>query len=304
MHAIPSSAFRSFVICRGALYRQSWTSLEVPSESGPPLDFPLPGAPPSHPGVGRRAITSAKAHNDNPNRTTSTTPLHRQLQRLSVALVGAMPTLPLPYRRSAAAPASDTRILDSRQLPDFPVQDAEAISNPAGSIEKRLPNVILPRQAGGAVLAIPTQYQGLNSGPSPGAVVGIVLGSVAGFLLLLWILWLLSSGTGFIRSSTLQEEDVVIRRRSRSRGTRRSRRTEMSSRSPRRERVIRQERIIRDIPPPREPSRIRETVVVDESRPARERRVEGDDIVEVIEEHSSIGVPEPRRKNRRSSGYR
>lgn len=80
----------------------------------------------------------------------------------------------------------------------------------------------------------------------------------------------------------------------------------MASRSPRRERVIRQERIIRDsVPPPREPSRIRETTLVDEfNRPPPERRVEGDDIVEVIEEHDSIDVPPPRRKSRRSSGYR
>jgi hypothetical protein len=67
--------------------------------------------------------------------------------------------------------------------------------------------------------------------------------------------------------------------------------------------VVRQERIVRDVPPPREASRVRETVIVEESRP--ERRVDGDDIVEVIEEHSSIGdAPPPRRKSRRSSGYR
>jgi len=76
----------------------------------------------------------------------------------------------------------------------------------------------------------------------------------------------------------------------------------MASRSPRRERVIRQERIIRDVNPGRAPSRIRETVIVDDLPPP-ERRVEGDDIVEVIEEHSSIGVP-PRRQSRRGSGYR
>jgi hypothetical protein len=40
-----------------------------------------------------------------------------------------------------------------------------------------------------AVLAIPTTYTGLNTGPQPGTVVGIVLGSVAGFLLLIWVLY-------------------------------------------------------------------------------------------------------------------
>jgi hypothetical protein len=60
-------------------------------------------------------------------------------------------------------------------------------------------------------------------------------------------------------------------------------------------------------PTPREQSRIRETILVEEERDhmVPERRVDGDDIVEVIEEHSSISVPPPRRKGRRaSSGYR
>ena len=68
--------------------------------------------------------------------------------------------------------------------------------------------------------------------------------------------------------------------------------------------MVRQERIVRDVPPPRETDRVRETVIVDETRP--ERRVDGDDIVEVYEEHDSSvgGGPPPRRKSRRSSGYR
>ncbi|PIA96307.1 hypothetical protein CB0940_10576 [Cercospora beticola] len=190
----------------------------------------------------------------------------------------------------------------------FPPQIRDAAYTYARTVIQAVDHVkrsLRTRQnANGVVIAIPAQYEGLNSGPAPGAVAGIVLGSVAGFLLLIWLLWVASSGSGFIRATTLNEEDVVVRRRSRSRGTRRSRRTEMTSRSPRRERVIRQERIVRDIPPPREPSRMRETVIVDEGL-MPERRVEGDDIVEVIEEHSSIGVPPPRRKTRRGSqGYR
>ncbi|CAK4005442.1 glucose and ribitol dehydrogenase homolog 2-like [Lecanosticta acicola] len=221
-----------------------------------------------------------------------------------------MPLLPHLYTPRHAATStsstSDSRILDSRQLRDAATEAMHTLSDTSHRILKRIPHLLQSRQSDGRIIAIPTQYQGIDSGPAPGAVAGIILGSVAGFLLLLWILWILSSGSGFIRSTTLQE-DVVVRRRSRSRGTtRRSHRTEMASRSPRRERVIRQERIVRDnVPPPREPSRIRETVLVDEMRaPPTERRVEGDDIVEVIEEHSSIGAP-PRRKNtRRSSGYR
>lgn len=207
-----------------------------------------------------------------------------------------MPVLPpVLHHRDA-----DTRVLESRQLHDLATKAART----AGQLLKRIPR-LQTRQDNGGILAIPTQYQGLNAGPAPGAVVGIILGSIAGFLILIWLLWILSTGSGFIRSTALTEEDVVVRRRSRSRTTRRTR-TEVSDRSPRRdrERVIRQERIVRDIPPPREPSRIRETIIMNGSRPPPERRVEGDDIVEVIEEHSSVGVPPPRRKTRRSSGYR
>lgn len=211
-----------------------------------------------------------------------------------------MPAIPFS---SAQTLSTDTRILDSRQLRNAAYSYARNVIRAVQHTKRSL----LPRQsANGVVIAIPAQYEGLNSGPAPGTVAGIVLGSVAGFLLLIWLLWIASSGSGFIRATTLQEEDVVVRRRSRSRGTRRSRRTEMVSRSPRRERVVRQERIVRDIPPARDASRIRETIIVEDDR-RPERRVEGDDIVEVIEEHSSIGVPPPRRKSRRGSqggGYR
>ncbi|KAK4548827.1 hypothetical protein LTR36_008600 [Oleoguttula mirabilis] len=213
-----------------------------------------------------------------------------------------MPVLPHLYRRAASA-SQDTRILDSRQLRDIALQAAQSLSHTAKQLLERIPH-IQPRQSNG-IVAIPTVYAGINSGPAPGAVVGIVLGSVCGFLLLIWLFWSLSNGSTFMRS-TQDEEVSVVRRRSRSpRSRRSSRRTEMTSRSPaRRERVIRQERIVRDINPPRAPSRIRETVIVDDL-PLPERRVDGDDIVEVIEEHSSIGgAPPPRRKSRRESGYR
>ena len=72
--------------------------------------------------------------------------------------------------------------------------------------------------------------------------------------------------------------------------------------------MIRQERIVRDVPPPRREasrSRVRESVIIEETSGRPERRVDGDDIVEVIEEHSSVDEPAPRRgKSRRESGYR
>ena len=205
----------------------------------------------------------------------------------------------LPYR-AVSASSQDTRILDSRQLLDVAHRSVQSLSHTASQLLRRIPR-LQARQSDGNIKAIPTVYQGLNSGPAPGTVVGIVLGSVAGFLLVLWLFWSLSNGSGFMRNSSYEEEDVNVRRRSRSR--RSSRRTEMASRSPvRRERVIRQERIVRDVRPPRQPSRIRETVIV-EDMPRQERRVSGDDIIVVEEEHSSI-APAGRNKTRKSSGYR
>ncbi|KAK3699317.1 hypothetical protein LTR37_016469 [Vermiconidia calcicola] len=216
-----------------------------------------------------------------------------------------MPVLPHLYRRATAA-ATDHRILDSRQLGAAAYQAAQSLHTHARQLFKRIPQ-LARRQSGPVCDAgfIEGCYEGLNAGPAPGAVVGITLGSIAGFLFLMWLLWTLTNSTSFIRTSELNEEDVVVRRRSRSPRSRRSHRStynaEMRHTSPRRERVIRQERIVRDVPPPRnDHSRVRETVIMEE-RP--ERRVEGDDIVEVIEEHSSIGgAPPPRRKGRRSSG--
>ncbi|KAF2102338.1 hypothetical protein NA57DRAFT_73770 [Rhizodiscina lignyota] len=163
-------------------------------------------------------------------------------------------------------------------------------------------------------VAIPATYQGLNAGPAPGTVVGIVLGSVAGFVLVIWLLWTLANygGRGGVTAESIQ---VVREGRSRSphSHSRRSRRshhrtvTEVRERSrsplppPRNETIIVEER--RSAPPPME----RETSIVEERR--TEPRVEGDDIVEVIEEGSlsvSPGPPPRRDGSRRSrrSGFR
>nr|POE48120.1 hypothetical protein CFP56_01448 [Quercus suber] len=194
-----------------------------------------------------------------------------------------MPVLPHISHRAASI-SSDSRAIDARQIGDIAHNIARYLSTSVLQLTKRLPQ-LHRRQNGATVVAIPAVYQGLNSGPAPGVVVGIVLGSIAGFLLLLLLFWLLSNGSGGVfRTTTYREEDVVVRQPSRSPRSRRSHRTEMAERSPRRERVIRQERIVRDVPPPREPSRIRETIIVDAGPPPFERRVEGDDIVEVSSE--------------------
>lgn len=143
-----------------------------------------------------------------------------------------------------------------------------------------------------AILAIPTTYAGLNSGPAPGALVGIVLGSIAGFLLILYVVLSLFRFTGFYGNREVVEEKVVRhshRRRpsrSASRTSRSVSRVRSAATSVRRERVHEEDHVIVEehIDPP--------SVV--------EVLEEEDDIVEVIEEHSPERSP-PRRK---PSGYR
>lgn len=133
------------------------------------------------------------------------------------------------------------------------------------------------------ILAIPTTYGGLNAGPTPGAVVGIILGSVGGFLLALFIVYSIVRFSGRFGGNRVVEEEIVTRRRSRSRSSRSESEVIEVEAPPRRER---RRRTMRE-----------ETVVVEERVSEPE-----DDIVEVIEEHS----PErrPSGKSKRMSGFR
>jgi hypothetical protein len=150
------------------------------------------------------------------------------------------------------------------------------------------------------ILAIPTTYEGLNSGPQPGTVVGIVLGSVAGFLLILWLIYTCGNlgdgfgGFGAWGRQTIVEEEVIhrhTRSRSRSRSHSRSR-----SRASRTETA--------EVLSVRSPSRTRrETIIVEERRTSRPAPPPEDDIVEVIEEHSPVRRPS-RRESKRTSGFR
>lgn len=131
---------------------------------------------------------------------------------------------------------------------------------------------------------IPTYYN--LSGPEPGTVVGIVLGSVAGFLLLVWLLYSLTQGSKFGATTAMAgEEEIVVRRPRRNSQSHRSRRDSHAhmrevSRSPRqssgRSHIIVEER--RAPPPP--PQQRTRSIIVEERR-----RVPNDDVVEVIEEH-------------------
>ncbi|EXJ87944.1 hypothetical protein A1O1_04871 [Capronia coronata CBS 617.96] len=160
----------------------------------------------------------------------------------------------------------------------------DAVLTPHSSVSQAIHPVLIPAsplsKRQNAILAIPTTYAGLNSGPAPGALVGIVLGSIAGFILILYIF--LSafrlSGYGSNRETVVEEDVVRHRRRSPRRSRSRSRAMTEAS-GPRRERVV-EERV----------------VVEEDVAPSAE-----EDIVEVIEEHS----PErPARKPSGRSGYR
>lgn len=226
-------------------------------------------------------------------------------------------------------------ILEPRSSSDI-ISPALAPLEPLSTFEEagpeiRLPSILSKRDFSGLDTSahdlarralrtnvIPLSYN--TSGAKPGVVVGATLGAVIGFIFLSWLIWLLtaSKGTGMIEGSDITDVHVTRRTYSepRSRRTRRTRthRSEMSERSSpprRRERILVEERRRAERsrppppPPPREepPSpeieREREHIEVEERD--TERRVEGDDVVEVFEEQSDM-TPEPPRGKK--SGYR
>lgn len=177
-------------------------------------------------------------------------------------------------------------------LPREPAIDLAAIAQDAprtAQMAKRQQTVI---QQG----IIPTYYN--LSGPEPGMVVGIVLGSVGGFLLVVWLLYSLTNANkGRATTAMAGEEEIVVRRPRRNSHGNRSRRNSHAqmrevSRSPRqssgRSHIIVDER--RAPPPPRTRS-----IIVEERR-----RVPNDDVVEVIEEHEDYRE----RRGSRRGGYR
>ncbi|KAI9692782.1 MAG: hypothetical protein M1820_009381 [Bogoriella megaspora] len=242
--------------------------------------------------------------------THLTTPPSPQFAYLNA--ISQLPTYTYVYM--ARASNTLTNLVRRIPLPSSPPHLSTSDSVAKRSMAEDSSHILRPRQNAPPV-AIPTVYQGLNSGPSPGTVVGIVLGSVVGFILLVWFFMFLFQAN----QSTIESDSVHIeRRRSRSpRSSRhtRSRRTRSEvrevSRSPRTERVIVEERrreVSRE-PPVVIRETVREPPVIVREERREERRVEGDDIIEVTEEQSDI-TPEPappRRKSsgtRRSSGYR
>ncbi|KAI9867637.1 MAG: hypothetical protein M1813_008437 [Trichoglossum hirsutum] len=71
----------------------------------------------------------------------------------------------------------------------------------------------LRRQNNGQAVVIPNTYTDNQSGPSPGSVVGIVLGSVFGFLFLLWLIWACFQSGGVTREEFIRERRPAYSRR-------------------------------------------------------------------------------------------
>jgi hypothetical protein len=229
---------------------------------------------------------------------------------------------------SLASTSSLTSSLLHRSLeassPLAPIQRRDASIDASSSTPTRSITPALTKRQTYSAIAIPSSYAGIDDGPAAGTIVGIVLGSVAGFILLVWLLWTLANYSGssaitaesieVVRRSDLPRDDRSPTRNNHSsrRSTRRSRRTSERieirerSRSPRVGGAVIVEERRRVVSPAPPPVTTRETIIVEERR---EPRVPGDDIVEVLEGSSVSGSvarshPPPRHESRRSSGRR
>lgn len=127
------------------------------------------------------------------------------------------------------------------------------------------------------VVSIPATYGGLDAGPSPGTVAGIILGSVGGFILVLYVIY---TAFAWTNGRSVIEEEVVVRR---------------SPSHRRRSREVVE--VVRSRSPPRSRHH-HDRVVVDESVTTQTE----DDVVEVIEEASSVEQPPRRTRSKRTSG--
>lgn len=155
-------------------------------------------------------------------------------------------------------------------------------------------------------ISIPSTYGNLNSSPPPGTVAGIVLGSVGGVVLLLYLTFLALNPGGLARGSTsVIDEEVVVRSRSRHSPSRRSDVIEVVEE--RDQRDYRRDSYRR----PGSGSRRAGTHIVVEESETGTSMTDDPDVVEVIEEESSVMSsisPAPRRggggSRRSQSGYR
>ncbi|KAJ5294929.1 hypothetical protein N7508_009750 [Penicillium antarcticum] len=155
-------------------------------------------------------------------------------------------------------------------------------------------------------ISIPSTYGRLHSSPAAGTVVGIVLGSVAGFVLLMYILFLAVNPGGLARggssgaaptvsSSLSMDEEEIVEVRSR-RPSRRRRSGETIE-------VMEERETFRDSYR-RRPSSRHDRILVEESLATSTSG--GGDVVEVLEEESSVPSdvsPRPARRSRRGVSH-
>lgn len=178
-----------------------------------------------------------------------------------------MPPVLLPREAALEAISSPLQPLPRSSALDF--------------IPQSLASLLRRQQSNTAIIA--ASYGNINSGPQPGTVVGIVLGSVAGFILLLWLFYTCLSGNTWSRDT---ESEVIVRRDHRRRPrSRRSEKVEIRRESrPVAERVVVEEHIRR-------------------SRSAS-ASLSGSDEVVVIEEQSPPRKSKKKSSSRRDSGFR
>ncbi|KAJ5738725.1 hypothetical protein N7493_001880 [Penicillium malachiteum] len=147
--------------------------------------------------------------------------------------------------------------------------------------------------------SIPSSYGRMDSSPPPGTVAGIVLGSVGGVVLILYLTFLALNPGGLARgsSSSLDEEVVVTSRRAGSRRSRSNNTIEVVEERDRRSSYRRR-------PSPRDD---RDHIIVEESMTGTATS-DGRDMIEVVEEESSIvssvSTRPPRRARSHRSGVR
>lgn len=219
-------------------------------------------------------------------------PSGEQIRHISRSISTGFPSIPTTLQPEGDIP-EDVYVAIYKNTPLIP-RTIQHISNLLSRAASPITISVFPQKRQTQILAIPTTYAGLNDGPTPGSVAGIVIGSVFGFLIILWLLYTCFNMGGLPGGGggEVVEEEIV---RHRSRSPRRSR-----SRSETIE-------ITKSRSPPRQP---RERIVVEETRrvsrtPEPEPEEPIDDIVEVIEEHSPSPTPPSQRPSRRpSGGYR
>ncbi|KUI60698.1 hypothetical protein VP1G_07904 [Cytospora mali] len=157
------------------------------------------------------------------------------------------------------------------------------------------PSHVLEARQEGTTATIPGAYPGVNAGPDPGTVVGITLGSVAAFLLLLWLVYTcLSMGnSSAVETVSSYGTASVVTRKSR----RRHSSHHHHHRSPARRETVEirtsRETLRRSGTPPSRPVGL----------PPRMVQGEEDEVV-VIEEHTPPRRHKSRSHKRRSSSAR